>query len=45
MGEDHKLDHLKNGFTQSAAEHVDHNTDTLDVKVPSMGWTLLFVQS
>ena len=34
-----KLDHLKNGFM------VDHNTDTLDVKVPSIGWKLLLVQS
>ena len=29
MDEDHKLDLLKNVFTQSAADHVDHNTDTL----------------
>ena len=34
MDEDYKLDHVKNGFTQFAADNVDHNTDTMDVKVP-----------
>ena len=32
MDEDHKLDHLKDGFTQFVADNVDHNTDTLDSK-------------
>ena len=40
-----KLDHLKNEFMPFVAENVDHNNDTLDVKVPSMGWALLLVQS
>ena len=40
-----KLDHLKNEFMSFVAENVDHNIDTLDVKVPSMGWALLLVQS
>ena len=44
MDGDHKLDHLKNGFTQSVANSVDHNTDTLNAKVPSMGWVLFAVQ-
>ena len=45
MDEDDKLKHLKIGFTQFLTDNVDHNTDTLDVKVPSMGWALLLVQS
>ena len=45
MDEEHKLDHLKNGFTQFVADNENHDTDTLDVKVPSMGWALLLVQS
>ena len=32
MDEDHKLDHLKDGFTRFVADNVDHNTDTLDGK-------------
>ena len=32
MDEEHKLDHLKDGFTQFVADNVDHNTDTLDGK-------------
>ena len=45
MDEDDKLKHLKIGFTQFLADNVDHITDTLDVKAPSMGWALLRVQS
>ena len=45
MNEDLKLDHLKNGFMQFVADNMDHKTDTLDVKSPSMGWILLLVQS
>ena len=29
---DHKLDHIKDGFTQFVAYNMDHNTDTLDGK-------------
>ena len=32
MDEDHKLDHLKDGFTQFVADNVGHNTDTVDGK-------------
>ena len=46
MDEDHKLDHIKDGFTQFVADNVDHNTDTLNGKNTFfMGWALLLVQS
>ena len=32
MDENHKLDHLKDGFTQFVVDNADHNTDTLDSK-------------
>ena len=32
MDEEHKLDHLKDGFTQFVADNADHNTETLDSK-------------
>ena len=45
MDEDHKADHLKNSFMQFVADNAEHNTNTMDVKVPFIGWTLLLVQS
>ena len=45
MDEDNKLDHRKNRFTQFVADNVEHNINTMDVKVLSMGWALWFVQS
>ena len=33
MNEDHRLDHLKNWFTQFVANNLEHNIDTLDIKV------------
>ena len=44
MDEDHNLAHLKYEFTQFVANNVGYNTDTMDVKVPSVGWALLLVQ-
>ena len=32
MDEDHKLDHLKDGFTQFVADNVDHDIDIQDGK-------------
>ena len=32
MDEDHKLDHIKDGFTQFVADNIDYNNDTLDGK-------------
>ena len=32
MDEDHKLDHIKYGFTHFVVDNVDHNTDTLNRK-------------
>ena len=32
MDEEHKLEHIKDGFTQFVTDKVDHNTDTLDSK-------------
>ena len=45
MDEHHKLDHLKDRFTEFVADNMEHNIDTMDVKVPSMRWGLLLVQS
>ena len=45
MDEHHKLDHLKNGFTEFVADNMEHNINTMDVNVPSMRWGLLLVQS
>ena len=44
MDEDHKLDHLINNFIQFLADNMEHNTDTIDIKVLSIGWALLLVQ-
>ena len=32
MDEDHKLDHIKDGFMKFLADNVNHNTDILDGK-------------
>ena len=32
MDEDHKLDHIKDGFTHFVVDNVDHNTNTLEGK-------------
>ena len=32
MDEDHKLDHLKDGFTQFVADNLDHDIDIQDGK-------------
>ena len=46
MDEDHKLNHVKDGFTQFVADKVDHITDSLYSKdIFSMGLALFLVQS
>ena len=41
MNENHKLDHIKDGFMQFAADKVDHNTDTLDGKGTFLGMGII----